>query len=228
MNRSGIGTMIGFDFMNIAVIKVGGSLLDLPDLPTRLSQLLDRLENKKPLLICGGGAAADLVRDWDRIHQLGETRAHWLAIQSMMLNDRLLCALLPEADIVSSQTEAAAAWNAGRIPILCSYDYLTQTSASDFADLPALWNVTSDSIAAWVTLTWPADELILLKSVELPYEKTVAELAEAGFVDAYFPILADSLPCLHWSHLRADLESAQFATVISGNSFQSKNATGPA
>lgn len=214
--------------MNIAVIKVGGSLFDLPDLPTRLRQFLDRLENTKPLIVCGGGNAADLVRDWDRTHHLGETKAHWLAIQSMMLNDRLLCALLPEADIVSSPPEAAAVWDAGRVPVLCAYDYLTQTSSSDFADLPASWDVTSDSIAAWVSLTWPADELILLKSVDVPHENTVAELAAAGFVDAYLPILVDALPRLRWSNLRVDAASAQLATVTSGSSFQSRNATGPA
>ncbi|WP_339727552.1 hypothetical protein [uncultured Gimesia sp.] len=214
--------------MHVTVIKVGGSLFDLPDLGARLSDLLAQLNDSRPLLISGGGSAADLVRDWDRTHHLSETKAHWLAIQSLMLNDRLLSTILPDASLVSSQSEAIAVWNEGGIPVLCSYDYLTQNSSSDFADLPASWDVTSDSIAAWVSLTWPATELILLKSVDLAQEKTVPELAEAGFVDAYLPTLADSLPCLRWCNLRADSEPTQLATVTSGSSFQSKNATGPA
>lgn len=214
--------------MCVSVIKVGGSLFDLPDLPARLQRFLDRLENTTPLIICGGGTAADLVRDWDRTHHLGATQAHWLAIQAMMLNERLLCALLPDASLVSSPSEAAQVWNAGRMPVLCAYDYLTQTSSSDLAALPESWDVTSDSIAAWVTLTWPADELILLKSVDLPHENTVAELAAAGFVDAYLPTLVDALPDLRWGNMRSDLDPAQLAMVTSGSSFQSRNATGPA
>ncbi|MCA9016436.1 MAG: hypothetical protein KDA77_13975 [Planctomycetaceae bacterium] len=214
--------------MNIAVIKVGGSLFDLPDLSARLSRLIDGLENTKPLLVCGGGRAADLVRVWDRMHHLGETRAHWLAIQALMLNNRLLCQILPDACLISSQSEAAGVWKAGRIPVLCAYDYLTQTSHSPVPALPASWDVTSDSIAAWVTLTWPADELILLKSVDVSHEKTISELTEAGMVDAYLPALVDALPCLRWCNLRADTPPVQLATVTSGSSFQSRNATGPA
>ena len=214
--------------MCVSVIKVGGSLFDLPDLSTRLRHVLDRLKNRRPLIVCGGGRATDLVRDWDRRHHLENTKAHWLAIQAMMLNERLLCALLPDVSLVSSQSEAAQVWNSGRIPVLCSYDYLKQTSSSDFAELPASWDVTSDSIAAWVLLTWPADELTLLKSVDLPVDKTVTELAEAGLIDTHFSTLAGHLPCLHWSNLRAETGSIQFATVISGSSFQSRNATGPA
>ncbi|QDV52668.1 amino acid kinase family protein [Gimesia fumaroli] len=214
--------------MCVSVIKVGGSLFDLPDLATQLQRLLGRLENAMPLIVCGGGTAADLVRDWDRTHHLGETKAHWLAIQSLMLNDRLLCAMLPNACLVSTQSEAIQVWNSGNIPVLSAYDYLTQTSSSTFAELPESWGVTSDSIAAWITLTLPADELILLKSVELPVEKTVSDLAEAGLVDAYLPTLAAAIPTLRWCNLRADTTSIQLATVISGSSFQSKNATGPA
>lgn len=214
--------------MCVSVIKVGGSLFDLPDLATQLQRLLGRLENAMPLIVCGGGTAADLVRDWDRRHHLGESKAHWLAIQAMMLNERLLSMLLPEADIISSPVEAATVWKAGRVPVLCAYDYLTQTSSSDFAALPESWGVTSDSIAAWITLTLPADELILLKSVELPVEKTVSDLAEAGLVDSYLPTLAAAIPTLRWCNLRADTTSIQLATVTSGSSFQSKNATGPA
>ncbi|WP_299469179.1 hypothetical protein [uncultured Gimesia sp.] len=214
--------------MKTAVIKIGGSLFDLPDLAARLARLRDGLENRQPLIVCGGGAAANLVRDWDQTHQLGATAAHWLAIQAMMLNEQLLCHLLPDSCIVTSQTEAAAAWKKQRIPILCCFTYLQETSSPQFADLPTSWDVTSDSIAAWVALTWPAEELILLKSVDLPENKTLSELAKAGLVDAYLPRLSDCLPTLRWCNLRSDHGPLQLATVTSGNSFQSRNAPGPA
>ncbi|HAW32424.1 MAG TPA: acetylglutamate kinase, partial [Planctomycetaceae bacterium] len=43
--------------MKISVLKLGGSLLDLPDLKDRLSEFLAQLQDRRPLLICGGGSA---------------------------------------------------------------------------------------------------------------------------------------------------------------------------
>ncbi|QDT29263.1 amino acid kinase family protein [Gimesia panareensis] len=214
--------------MPIAVVKVGGSLFDLPDLGDRLTGLLAQLNGSRPLLISGGGRAADIVREWDRIHRLGETAAHWLAIQSLALNDRLLCELLPETRLVSSIESAQAVWSQNQIPVLSAYEYLTQSPSAGIAELPASWDVTSDSIAAWITLTWPADELILLKSVDLPEASSVQELSASGFVDPYLPELADALPGLRWCNLRSSTGSHQVATVTRGSSFQSRNATGPA
>ena len=216
--------------MPVTVIKVGGSLFDLPNLGNRLSHVLGQLDGSRPLIISGGGRTADLVRDWDRIHNLGEERAHWLAIQSLTLNERLLNQLLPESEWVDSHAAAEAAWRANRVPILSAYAYLSRpaNSSLEHMELPAAWEVTSDSIAAWITLTWPADELVLLKSVDLPDTVTTDDLSAQELVDPYFPKLADSLPCLRWCNLRSSEETLQLVTVTRGSSFQSRNATGPA
>lgn len=214
--------------MKISVLKLGGSLFDLPDLKDRLTEFLGQMKDSRPLLICGGGRAADLVRDWDAIHQLDATTAHWLAIAAMKLNERLVCQLLPGACLVSNQEEADRVWQQNQIPILCAEHYLQTTTSVDFEPLPASWDVTSDSIAAWVTLTWPADELILLKSMDLPAKSTIESLAVKGAVDAYLSVLADQLPVLRWCNLRTDQLPVAATTVIRGNSFQSTNATGPA
>lgn len=214
--------------MKTVVIKVGGSLFDLPDLATRLSRLLYEMENRQPLIICGGGAAADLVRDWDKTYHLGAETAHWLAIQALMLNEQLLAELLPAARVISTQQEAIAVWKENGIPILCSYTCLKQTSETEIPPLPASWDVTSDSIAAWVSLAWSAEELLLLKSVDLPTGMPLRELSLKGFIDAYFPTFSESLPRLTWCNLRAEHESVQLTTVTNGNSNHIRNATGPA
>ncbi|QDT96047.1 amino acid kinase family protein [Gimesia aquarii] len=214
--------------MKTAVIKIGGSLFDLPDLAGRIAKLLDSLENTKPLIVCGGGKTVDVVRSWDQTHQLGDRAAHWLAIQSLMLNDQLLCQLLPDARIITSPSEAKVVWQERGVPILSAYAYLQQTLVPQVTQLPESWDVTSDSIAAWVSLTWPADELILLKSIELPKDRSPSKLALAGLVDSYLPTIAESLPQLSWCNLRSDSDPLQLDTVISGNSFHIRNATGPA
>src|SRR5262249_50947889 len=79
------------------VVKVGGSLYDLPGLGARLRAWLERLPSREVLLVPGGGPAADVVRDLDRLHRLGEEAAHWLALRALSVNARFLAALLPGA-----------------------------------------------------------------------------------------------------------------------------------
>src|SRR4051812_35818845 len=83
------------------VMKVGGSLFDLPDLRERLHFVLAAFNDANVLLVPGGGAAADTVRALERVHRLGEEAAHWLAIRTMSLHAHFLGELLLDARIVS-------------------------------------------------------------------------------------------------------------------------------
>ena len=86
--------------MNVTVLKLGGSLLDLVDLPDRLRVAFAKLDGAQPLLVCGGGDAADVVRGWHVAHALDDEQSHWLAMESIRLNQRLLLTLLPELELV--------------------------------------------------------------------------------------------------------------------------------
>jgi aspartokinase-like uncharacterized kinase len=58
----------------------------------------------------------------------------------------------------------------------------------DQPDIPQNWGVTSDSLAAWLTLKLGAEQLVLVKSVS--HEKTgmsPSELQRKGIVDDAFP-----------------------------------------
>jgi ELWxxDGT repeat protein len=77
------------------VVKVGGSLFDLPDLGQRLHAWLAAQGHARMLLVPGGGPTADLIRAFDRRYGLGEEAAHWLALRAMALNAWILAALLP-------------------------------------------------------------------------------------------------------------------------------------
>ena len=47
------------------------------------------------LFVPGGGPTADVIRDFDRIHQLGEEQAHWLALAALQLNADFLVSFYP-------------------------------------------------------------------------------------------------------------------------------------
>ena len=70
----------------ILVVKLGGSLLDWPEWPTRLIDWLATRPELHPVLVVGGGRFADVLRDLDPIHALGEAaRTNWPSTSSTRL-----------------------------------------------------------------------------------------------------------------------------------------------
>ena len=194
--------------MSITVFKLGGSLLDLPDLAVRLQNAFSKLGNDRPLVISGGGDAADIVRRWHRTFGLDEERSHWLALDAIRLNQQLLLELIPKLELVPTRQAAQVALSHDRIPLLDLAEFLRTEEAlvEPTERLPHCWDVTSDSLAAWVAARWPADRLILLKSVDLPDAQTddSKQLASAGLVDSFFPQLTNSIPTIEWINLRQE------------------------
>lgn len=163
------------------VVKVGGSLLDWPMLAERLRAFVAGLRADGVLLVPGGGAAADVIRAFDRTHSLGDDASHWLAIQALSVNARLLKALFPEAHLLDS----IGAELPVSLTILDAYPFFLDDEARP-DHLPHRWDVTSDSLAVRVAGLLKAQELILLKSTDWAGENW--DLAhKAGVVDAYFP-----------------------------------------
>lgn len=193
--------------MPVTVLKLGGSLLDLGDLPQRLRAVIAKLGDDQPLLVCGGGDAADIVRRWHETHGLDEEQSHWLAMDSIRLNQRLLLTLIPELELISNRAAAESVWKRDRVPLLDLFSFVSIEESAAAQPLPHTWNVTSDSLAAWVAIRWPASRLVLLKSAELPDNRhgwTRQAAADAGLVDRYFPSLTMNLLTSFWCDLRSD------------------------
>ncbi|WP_052515381.1 hypothetical protein [Dethiosulfatarculus sandiegensis] len=144
-----------------AVLKVGGSLGKGRGLKPLCRSLGDLAEEHRLLVVPGGGLAADLVRDYDRRLGLSDDAAHWMAIMAMDQYGLLLADKIKRGRPVTSLEEAAAVAEEGLLPVMLPYAML---KAED--PLPHSWQVTSDSIAAWIGLRAGVRELVLLKSVD--------------------------------------------------------------
>jgi aspartokinase-like uncharacterized kinase len=188
----------------LIVYKIGGSLYDLPELPLVLRHVLAQRPESSPLLVAGGGRAADLVREWDSVHELGHDSAHALALEAMDLGASLLARFLPEARLVRSEQQARMAVGDHALSILCAGCFIKAAEAEGQPALEHSWRVTSDSIAAWTANVLGAAELVLLKSIPTPCDLSVASAAEAGLVDKYFPAIAGDLPAIGWVNARDD------------------------
>ncbi|MCY2966090.1 MAG: uridylate kinase [Planctomycetota bacterium] len=187
----------------LVVYKLGGSLLDWSGLPDALDWLCSRRPDAATLLVVGGGETADVVRRWDEVFHLGEERAHWLALESLALNEQLLQTLWPALRPVRSLTQVVSAANE-RVPaIVCASCFVRWGEKTGAPELPHNWQVTTDSIAAWIADVVSADELVLLKSTSLPPATTLQNASDAGLVDGYFPQAVVRVPRVTWVNLRA-------------------------
>jgi aspartokinase-like uncharacterized kinase len=169
----------------IAVVKVGGSLFDLPELGQRLRRWLDDLPERHAILVPGGGPTADVIRELDQTHRLGDDIAHDLALRSLSLNAHVLAALLPGSKVVVDLAAFAPAWANEVTPILDPYPFLAAEDGRP-ERLPHSWDATSDAAAARVASVTAASRLILLKSLSIPSGLSWSEAAELGHVDRVF------------------------------------------
>ena len=74
------------DYVIQTIIKVGGSLLDLPDLNNRLQTWLRQFDITPAWLMCGGGEYADSIRARQPWAGWCDAEAHDLAVLAMDAN----------------------------------------------------------------------------------------------------------------------------------------------
>lgn len=170
----------------IAVVKVGGSLYDLPDLGPRLCRWLDeQCTDKRVVLVPGGGPLAETIRQLDRRHGLGEEISHWLALRALSVNAHFLASLLPFAVVCDDAGQLDRIWENNQRPILDLHQFARRDEQPS-GHLPHSWAVTSDAFAARVAVALRASSLVLLKSTTIPSGLDWIEAGRLGFVDAYF------------------------------------------
>jgi aspartokinase-like uncharacterized kinase len=167
------------------VIKLGGSLLGSAALPHWLS-LLAKHGNGKVVIVPGGSVFADAVRQAQKMTGVSDVLAHELALLAMDQFGLLLAGMQPGLVTAANELEIAErGWQHQTVVWLPSQMVLADSAVEQS------WRVTSDSLSAWLASKLAADQLLLVKSVDLsPYQHGQAGLAKAmlddGVVDAFF------------------------------------------
>ncbi len=145
--------------VDFSVIKVGGGLARLPGALERVCSALQGLAQLHPmLLVPGGGPFADAVRAFEGRISLSPAASHWMAILAMDQYAYVLADRISGAVIVEEPGEIREALSAGKIPIIAPARWMRSADA-----LPHSWEVTSDSIAAFVAGALGAGRLALIK-----------------------------------------------------------------
>ena len=149
------------------VVKVGGGLLSaegMAGLRRGCADVLELARDRPVLVVPGGGPFADAVRAVDAQVGLRDEVAHVLALRAMDQLGVLLAPMLPGAELLR---ELVAPRSLGLLVVASAFE--------GRPDVPASWDVTSDSLAVLAAGAIGAEEAILLKPVD------------GGAVDPYLP-----------------------------------------
>jgi dihydroneopterin aldolase len=134
------------------------------------------------VLVPGGGVFADSVRHAQSTMAFDDDAAHHMALLAMEQFGRALSSL--DAHMSPAATIAAidAALRDKKVPVWSPTRMVVK------ADIPPSWDMTSDSLAAWLTQKLGAPRLLLVKRTRpAGTHVDVAQLVADEIVDPLFP-----------------------------------------
>ena len=141
------------------IVKLGGSLLGASALKQWL-KIITHYSDGRIIIVPGGGIFADAVRTAQQLSHMHDKVAHRLALLAMDQYGELLASLNPDLVTASSELEIAERSFQHRAII-----WLPSQMVCADETIPANWQVTSDSLAAWLATKLNAEHLVLVKSL---------------------------------------------------------------
>lgn len=163
------------------VVKLGGSLLETGKMFDCLKHIVS--QNKQTVVVCGGGLFANTVRAAQKKWHFDDIVAHEMAILAMQQTALMCQNLQPEFELFSKtqnfQNQRFAIW-------------LPDLEQLNNAEIEPSWNITSDTLAAWLANELDVDELVVVKSCEIDTALALSELTDQEIIDAGF---ADFVLC---------------------------------
>jgi 5-(aminomethyl)-3-furanmethanol phosphate kinase len=163
------------------VVKLGGSLEQSGALLDCLHQIEQHYKNSSVVIVPGGGVFADQVRTAQFRWQFDDHIAHTMALLAMQQMAFLINGLKKQFTIASTVADIKAQTRPGQILI-----WSPAINELDNAGIAASWDITSDSLSAWLASALSASDLILVKSAVIAPELSISALATQGIVDNAF------------------------------------------
>lgn len=144
----------------------------------------------RPLTIVpGGGPFADAVRAAQPTMRYDNATAHAMAVLAMEQYALALANRDGSLELAASCEAIAAAQARGRIAL-----WRPSAMVASADDIAPSWNVTSDSLAAWLAKKMGACALALIKSVDVGDGALLSEIVRKGVVDSAVPDYLEGTP----------------------------------
>jgi aspartokinase-like uncharacterized kinase len=166
--------------MTLHIFKLGGSLTESVILTDWLDLIVNGYQGTA-VIVPGGGAFAEQVRIAQQQWKFDDVVAHQMAILAMQQTALLFHGINRKIPVVQSAEEIHNSLHQHRVVI-----WSPEIKWLDACGVPASWEITSDSLAAWLGIKLSATKLVMVKSGPIPRAYSLAELATLGVVDAAF------------------------------------------
>jgi 5-(aminomethyl)-3-furanmethanol phosphate kinase len=163
-----------------AVIKLGGSLARGGNLRSWLDAAAEL--KLRAAIVPGGGAFADGVRQAQTDLGFSDGLAHRLALKAMENFGEVLVEFDARFTLAAGWGEFDAAWSSGRTPV-----WAPLALAAECPDIPASWDMTSDSLAAWLAAKLDARLIVIKSAAPDDAQISADEAARQGITDPLFP-----------------------------------------
>ena len=163
------------------VVKLGGSLCQSHVLVECLNSVEQNYQGRAVVIVPGGGVFADEVRLAQKRWQFDDITAHRMAILAMQQMALLFKGIKGNFGIARSVYEIRKKLQRQKIVI-----WSPAIVELDNAGIQASWDITSDSLAAWLAKALSAQELILVKSADIDASHSLLQLAKRDIIDKGF------------------------------------------
>jgi hypothetical protein len=162
------------------VLKLGGSLAKDKKILDCLCGKIENLSNDFSMLIVpGGGVFADLVRDYDEKFRLSPEVSHKMAVLAMDQVGFMISRFFKNYVFIDDLGDLDKFKNPDKVKIFIPSGFLFKLPESE---LEHSWDVTSDSISAYVADKINAGKLILLKDVDGVYDSDPKKNKDAKLI----------------------------------------------
>jgi aspartokinase-like uncharacterized kinase len=161
------------------VIKVGGSLAEDPERLRALCAKLSEFAKKYAIVVVpGGGRFADVVREFDKRFTLAGGISHRMAILGMDQFGLLLSQIIPDSCATYLLSDAKQLSEIRVVPVFLPSRLMFREDP-----LESSWDVTSDSIAAYVAGRLHVAKVVLVTDVDGIFTEDPKRHADATLVE---------------------------------------------
>lgn len=194
----------------LVIVKLGGSHATGPHLKDWLAAIA--AEPGSIVIVPGGGPFADAVRTAQATMGYDDRAAHAMALMAMAQFGSALESLNPALRLAASRSAILRTLKDGKVPVW-SPEPMARAAA-----LPETWNLTSDSLAAWLAGALDANRLVLVKHGRFEGVAIDAhDLVARGVVDPLFPLYLKESGAQAW--LAGPADSARLGEGLRGGIF---------
>lgn len=156
-----------------------------------LTQCLNSIEKSKEkiVIVPGGGVFADQVRISQQQWDFDDDIAHEMAILAMKQMGLLFKSI--QSTFILAETISSIQRELTRHSVVI---WSPDVKVLAVSNIDARWDVTSDSLAAWLAGELNVAELVLVKSAEIPQRLTLQQMQDQGLVDKAFSSFTKNRP----------------------------------